>query len=219
MKKGFNVFLKGVFLTSIATLNGTNASANNVVSLNDCLDFNNPTNGKTTDLIIKTQKKFLLKMNKDNSDYLIAGHRSHSSHRSHASHASHASHYSSYYSGSSSTSTASPTTNPTTNTYNTSSSRSATTTTKKAESTYTTNAYELGDRILKIGMKGYDVTELLNILIAKQYIIPKDGEPTVATGIFEFTELIELAVKKFQKANKLTDDGIVGPTTVYYLKK
>ena len=213
MKKGFNDFLKGVFLTSVAALNGTNVSANNESPINSGLDFNNLTNSKTTDLDVKTQKKFLLKFNKDKSEYIIAGHRSH------ASHASHASHYSSYYSGSSSTSTSSSPSNSTTNSYITGISESTSTPTKKAESTYTTNTYELGDRILKKGMKGYDVTELLNILIAKQFIIPKDGEPTVATGVYEFTELIELAVKKFQKANKLTDDGIVGPTTVYYLKK
>jgi hypothetical protein len=208
MKKSFNDLLKGIFLTSMASLNGTNVTANNIVTTNKSLGFDRLSEGRTTDLEVKTQKKFLLKFNKDKEGYIIAGHSSH------ASHASHSSHYSSYYSGSSST------TSTNSDSYSSSPSTASTTaTTKKAEISYTANSYKLGDRILKKGMKGYDVTELLNILIGKQYIIPKEGELSVATGLYEFSELIEIAVKKFQKANKLTNDGIVGPLTVYYLKK
>jgi murein L,D-transpeptidase YcbB/YkuD len=91
--------------------------------------------------------------------------------------------------------------------------------TRPKQNSSKTIVYKLGDRVLKKGMKGHDVTELLNILVVKRYIVPKEGTPVIATGEYEFTSLIENAVKDFQKGNNLEVDGIVGVTTIYYLKK
>ena len=75
----------------------------------------------------------------------------------------------------------------------------------------------LGDRNLKLGMSGSDVTQLINILIKKGYLKLENGETTVS-GTYTYDETIEAVVKKFQKDNGLDSDGECGPTTTYYLK-
>ncbi|MCX7903837.1 MAG: N-acetylmuramoyl-L-alanine amidase [Caloramator sp.] len=62
-------------------------------------------------------------------------------------------------------------------------------------------------RVLKKGMTGEDVRELQRALIKLGYL--KTTTPTTTFG-----PATEAAVKAFQRANKLTDDGVVGKTTI-----
>lgn len=62
---------------------------------------------------------------------------------------------------------------------------------------------------LKIGSKGPDVKELQQLLNSKGYSLIVDGD---------FGPSTQAAVKNFQRANGLTDDGIVGPKTWEKLK-
>lgn len=66
-------------------------------------------------------------------------------------------------------------------------------------------------------MTGYDVTELINILIKKQYL-KLENDQLEMTGVHLFDEIVENAIKRFQEDNGLTVDGICGQTTIYYLK-
>ena len=66
-------------------------------------------------------------------------------------------------------------------------------------------------------MSGTDVTELVNILLRKEYL-KLDGGGTQVTGSYNFDEIIKGAVKKFQSDNGLTSDGICNSATIYYLK-
>lgn len=68
--------------------------------------------------------------------------------------------------------------------------------------------YKLGDRILKNGKSGADVKELQTILVSLGYSCGDYG----ADG--DFGDATEMAVKKFQKANKLDVDGEVGSKTL-----
>lgn len=68
-------------------------------------------------------------------------------------------------------------------------------------------------------MQGADVTELLNLLVKKKYLVFLDSTVTVATGESTYDTTMEDAVKRFQTDHKLKADGVVGTTTVYYLKK
>lgn len=145
------------------------------------------------------------------------------SHRSHRSHSSHRSHYSSYsgggssytpsrsssgYSGSSSSSSGS-------------SGSSSGSGVSSRSSIYSAprpaNVMRLGSRILRKGMKGTDVTELINILLKKGYLTLELGQ-TQVSGSYTFDVVVETAVKEFQSDNKLTNDGICGSMTIYYLK-
>ena len=67
---------------------------------------------------------------------------------------------------------------------------------------------QLGKRNLKKGMKGTDVKELQEKLIALGYDLGKYG----ADG--DFGAKTDAAVRAFQKDNKLTIDGIVGKKTI-----
>ena len=63
---------------------------------------------------------------------------------------------------------------------------------------------------IKMGSKGPDVMNLQTILNSKGYSLVVDGE---------FGPSTQAAVKNFQRANGLTDDGIVGPKTWEKLTK
>lgn len=66
-------------------------------------------------------------------------------------------------------------------------------------------------RLLKKGCKGNDVKELQKELIRRGYSCGKSG----ADGVFGADT--KTAVKKFQKANKIFADGIVGKNTAHKL--
>lgn len=208
MKPRIHDFIKGIFLTSIATLSGTDGHATESIIISD-------TNADTQISQDKSKpelsKKLLLKINNDNS-YLLAGHRSHRSHSSHRSH------YSSQ-TGSSTGSSSRSSSGSSGYSGSSSSGNSSSTLRKDTSSQIAKKVYILGDRILKKGMKGHDVTELRNILVKKNYIKLKEGEEKVLVGETLFDEDIEKAVKQFQKDHQLSADGVVGTSTVYYLKK
>ena len=207
MGRKLNSILKSIFITSLATLNVVKSEAKSETLVSDT------DNGNTEQIKEKLNnnlsKKLLLKMKNDNS-YILA------SHRSHRSHSSHRSHYSSRSSGTTTPTKSRSTSRPSSSQYIRSTS---TTTNSNVTTVKTLKIYKLGDRILKQGMKGKDVTELRNILVAKKYIILKPQEVVIAIDELTFNEVIKNAILKFQKKNELPEDGIVGVLTVHYLKK
>lgn len=147
----------------------------------------------------KMKPRLVLRLVTSTSEWKTTFHRSH---RSHSSHRSHYSHYSSSSGSSgSSNSSSSPASSEPTPVYSAPAKQ------------------ELGSRILKLGMKGTDVTQLINIMLSKGYLVLNDSTQTAVTGIFTFDSVLEDAVKRFQTDNSIKSDGIVNATTVYYLKK
>lgn len=200
MKSKLSLLLRKVFLGSLAGIasGNTNAANNTIIE---------PTSKEQDNKIVSLFKKpvdltpkLLLKKNSSNEWFAMAhrSHRSHSSHRSHYSSSSGGSYTPPTNSGSSGNAGLSPGSN-----YNNSSS--------------TTTVLKLGSRTLKRGMSGTDVTELVNLLLKKQYL-KLDGGATQATGTYTYDATVEGAVKKFQADNGLTADGECGATTIYYLK-
>ena len=86
---------------------------------------------------------------------------------------------------------------------------------KKAGATTTPGgaAYVLGSRLLRNGDEGPDVKELQSLLIQLGYDLGKWG----ADG--DFGDATEMAVRAFQKDNRLEVDGIVGEETYGALMK
>lgn len=182
---------------------------------------------------LKYKPQLVLKLNMANplasKAMMHTSHRSHSSHSSHysssggghSSHTSHSSHYSSstYTPSSGSSSTPSYSTpSYSTPSYFSPSKPAARrrSTTKKATKTTTvyprsvTTTYALGDRVLKLGDRGLDVTALQQLLIAVNYEITASGVFGLATNA---------AVKDFQTAHGLPADGVVGTQTLRALQQ
>ena len=67
------------------------------------------------------------------------------------------------------------------------------------------HAWTLGERTLKKGHRGSDVTTLQRVLSLKGYAVG------AADGVFG--RRTKRAVKRFQRRRRITADGIVGPTT------
>lgn len=189
MKTKFKKFLKGIFLTSIASVISSNDA--NAISYDLSKISNNDNNieqGKKNDL----SQKYILKIHNDNS-YLIAGHRSH---RSHSSHRSHASHRSSSYGSYSITSTSTSSTNK----------------------SNTKTTYVLGERSIVRGVSGKDVAELAYKLFRINYITESDIDKNYA-GNVTYSIKLENAIKKFQKDHNQTVDGIAGKKTIDAINK
>ncbi|MDE5963363.1 MAG: peptidoglycan-binding protein, partial [Alistipes sp.] len=74
--------------------------------------------------------------------------------------------------------------------------------------------YSLGDRILKKGKHGADVTQLKNILIDKEFL-----EKPFVKGDVSFDVEIERALKRFQDSIGIEATGEVDTQTLYFLKK
>ncbi len=126
-------------------------------------------------------------------------------HRSHRSHSSHRSHHSS--SGSYGTTPSStPNTTPTTPKSTSEGSMLGYPQPTTSDST----KYELGQRSLKKGMRGRDVKELEKLLVKNGYKLEPDEE---------FDEVTEAIVTDFQIKHGILDKGVVGPLTVFYLKR
>ena len=146
----------------------------------------------------------------------IAGHRSHRSHSSHRSggsgryggHYSHASHMSGYSGGggygSSSRSTS----------RSTSRSSGLLSTPKPPKKTPAT--YSLGDRTLKSGLYGADVTELTNLLVRNMYM--RTEWIKQQSGYSSYETSVTSAVKRFQKDAGITANGIANSDVISKLK-
>lgn len=175
-------------------------------------------------LIKLNDKDFSIIKNKDLSPKLILKLNTSSewtavSHRSHRSHSSHRSHYSSSTGGStrsSGTSSSSSSGISRGSSGSTSGSSINNLSTSRSLSQLKATSLKLGDRNLKRGMSGTDVTELINILLKKKYLQLEDGDNQVY-GTYTYDETIEATIKRYQKNNNLTADGNCGPTTAYHL--
>lgn len=198
MKKQFNNILKGIFLTSVASLLSTSeveASPYNLDNLDDSHSEFTKANDSDTRL------KHILKF-RDDKSYIISGHRSHSSHRSHRSHSSHRSHrsssYGSYSSGSSTSSSSSYSTGSSTSSSSYTTSPRKTTTTKSR-----TQAVQLS----------VDMKHLVEMLIKLGYITSRNVSKDTQ-GKYLYTTKIKKAVQHFQVDYNMTVDGIAGKATI-----
>jgi murein L,D-transpeptidase YcbB/YkuD len=220
MSNNLTSILRKVFLSSIAGIVATNSNISEAKGLE--ISFSEKeAESRETSFIEKKKldKKLILKLN-SNSEWEFKSHRSHRSHSSHRSHYSsqggHHSHFSHYSSssgssgGSGSNSYSGSYSNPSSSYSNSRSSGLYTAPTRK-------KVLKLGDRTLKRNMSGRDVTELVNILLKKGYLSMHDGSMSVS-GIYTYDDIVEDAIKQFQFDNNLDSDGIVGPTTIFYLK-
>lgn len=215
MKQEYSKYLKKLLLASLGSLLTINSFTTKGIEPKDLVLENTDDNITSEDIDIKElSRKLILTPSEDGWESF--SHRSHRSHRSHSSHRSHRSHYSSS-SGSStgSTSTYKPRTTTTTTNNKTS------TTARKSSSIYKTSIVtelKLGDRMIKPQMYGSDVTQLINILLKKKYLIQEDNL-IVVEGLQTYEGAVITAVREFQRLNNLPVDGMVGSQTVLKLLK
>jgi murein L,D-transpeptidase YcbB/YkuD len=66
-------------------------------------------------------------------------------------------------------------------------------------------------------MKGMDVTEVINILIKKEYLLLATGR-RVFTDELEYTTVVANAIKRFQSDFAIEATGVVDAQTVMLLK-
>jgi hypothetical protein len=205
MSNNLTTLLRKVFLGSLAGIVASNASSAttklNILEPNESQNKFESIINRKPDL----SPKLLLKKTSHNELTFM-------SHRSHRSHSSHRSHFSSYSGGGGTNSST-----PSNNSRNSGISPNYDNSSGTSGSSKSSASLQLGSRTLRKGMSGTDVTELVNILLRKQYLKMDNGTVQV-TGSYSFDETIEGAVKKFQSDNGLTVDGICGSTTIYYLK-
>ena len=72
--------------------------------------------------------------------------------------------------------------------------------------------------MIKPKMFGSDVTQLINILLKKKYLIREDNL-TVVEGLQTYEGAVITAIKEFQRLNNLPVDGMIGSKTVLKLLK
>src|SRR5258705_870360 len=206
-KFGFNQLAKQTFAILTASLSALMSNQSEATPVRPHLDerHKNLNYENFQNKILKP--KLVLKLNPSNPDKsIITQHTSHSSHRSHSSHSSHSSH-ASHYSSSPSYRPSVPTYQPSIPTYTPPSSKSIPSPPKYTPPSVSTASnsdlpyYALGSRNLYEGLKGTDVKELQQLLISLGYNL-------TANGVFGATT--KVAVIKFQIANFLKADGIVG---------
>lgn len=176
-------------------------------------DLFNPNSEDAVDMLHNRIIRSVAKVSPNGNVRYIAGHRSHMSHRSGGSgrsggHYSHASHMSGYSGGSG---------------YG-SSSRSTSRSVSRSSGLYsapkppkkTIATYSLGDRTLKTGLYGADVTELTNLLVRNKYM--RTEWISQKSGYSSYDTSVTSAVKRFQKDAGITQNGIVGSDVVSKLK-
>lgn len=204
MKNSAKNKIKALLLSAAAALLPTHAQAEETATFMPDLGNNDDFFGETKRSWGKVFKN-VAKLDKNGEVKYIASHRSHMSHRSGgggggSGHRSHYSHYSSYGGGSS---------------HYSSSSRSSSYSYSKPKPK-TAGDYSIGDRTLKTGIHGSDVTSLTGYLatalyINRSWIKEKDGY-----CLYDAT--IASAVKHFQKDAGLPQTGIADQTTINKLK-
>ena len=201
MKTKAKKIIRNILIGAVASLYHTDAQAaeNSTLPLLDGLNGDDQESavGALKNKIIKN----VLQVKNNGETKLIAGHRSHMSHRSGGGggggHYSHASHYSGYGGGSSRRSSHS---SPGSSSYGTTYSAP-----KPTPKTYKT--YNLGDRTLKSGLYGNDVSKLVSLLVSKNYM--NSSWITMQNGYPIYNARVVSAVKRFQKDAGRSQDGVM----------
>lgn len=206
MKNSVKNKIKALLLTAAAALLPTHAQAEETTNFLPDLGNNDDFFGETKRSWGKVFKN-VAKLDKNGDVKYIASHRSHMSHRSGGGgggygHRSHYSHYSSYGGGSSHYSSSS-------------SSRSSSTSYSKPKPK-TAGDYSIGDRTLKTGIHGSDVTSLTGYLATALYINRSWIKEKEGYSLYDAT--IASAVKHFQKDAGLPQTGVADQTTIDKLK-
>lgn len=210
MKNKAKKIIRNILLGAVASLynNNVQAAESSPNLLGECL--NSEDKKDVANALKNKTYKNVLKISSNGNTKLIAGHRSHMSHRSGGGggggHYSHASHYSSYGGGSSSHSSHSS--------HSSSSYAPSHAAARPAPKTYKT--YELGDRTLKSGLYGNDVSTLTSLLVAKKYL--NGSWISMQHGYPVYNARVVSAVKRFQKDAGLTQDGIATSAVVSKLQ-
>lgn len=223
MKNKLSDLLNKIFLSSIASIITNNTAS--AIPVTDDICTKNAERVFSMSTKKDLSPKLLLKQN-TGSEWTVVSHRSHRSHSSHRSHYSSTSGSSSSRSttsrssGSSSSTTSKPLGISTSGSSSGSSNPARVLTPTKSSNTsgISPTSLKFGDRNLKLGMSGSDVTELINILIKKGYLKLENGDSQVY-GTYTYDETIEATVKKYQKDNGLVSDGTCGSATTYHLLK
>ena len=200
MKNSAKNKIKALLLSAAAALSPTHAQAEEATTFMPDLGNNDDFFGETNRSWGKVFKN-VAKLDKNGDVKYIASHRSHMSHRS-GGHRSHYSHYSSYGGGSSHYSSSS-------------SSRSSSSSYSKPKPK-TAGDYSIGDRTLKTGIHGSDVTSLTGYLATGLYINRSWIKEKEGYSLYDAT--IASAVKHFQKDAGLPQTGVADQTTINKLK-
>ena len=206
MKNSAKNKIKALLLSATAALLPTHAQAEATTTFMPDFGNNDDFFGKTSRSWGKVFKN-VAKLDKNGDVKYIASHRSHMSHRSGgggggSGHRSHYSHYSSYGGGSSHYSSSS-------------SSRSSSSSYSKPKPK-TAGDYSIGDRTLKTGIHGSDVTSLTGYLATGLYINRSWIKEKEGYSLYDAT--IASAVKHFQKDAGLPQTGVADQTTINKLK-
>ena len=206
MKNSAKNKIKALLLSAATALLPTHAQAEETTNFLPDLGNNDDFFGETKRSWGKVFKN-VAKLDKNGDVKYIASHRSHMSHRSGGGgggygHRSHYSHYSSYGGGSSHYSSSS-------------SSRSSSSSYSKPKPK-TAGDYSIGDRTLKTGIHGSDVTSLTGYLATALYINRSWIKEKEGYSLYDAT--IASAVKHFQKDAGLPQTGVADQTTIDELK-
>ena len=244
MKSKPKKILKGVLLSAIASMFGTNANAEEVMMPDGGSDENGFKNLESSSNRVY---KNVLKMNPSGTVVPVDSHRSHSSHsshrsgsyvRSHSSHTSHTSHSSSsssygIYTPSRSTRTTTKTRTTTSGTSSSSSRSSGSSSSSSSSSSHRSgtlsgiytaptaksidpNTVEMGDRTMSLNLFGNDINKLVKLLAEKLYI--RESWVSVKDGFMLYDSKVEDAVKHFQKDAGMIQTGKMDTPALQILK-